>query len=261
MAGILARPPSDGKFRARAAPNRLGAVTYRDENDALRAKVAELEGELDASRAKVAELSGTSARRAPEDGEALGPPTRLGPPRWIRLTGTFDHVIDSAGYEAIATLLRERLGLEVSQVGQRLVSKGGEFSLEVREGRTVVSLRRDWPDPTLGLLAAGIAPALFGGLLTAAFAHDLFHVTEAMSAAQMLWAAPLFAGATTALLWRPSRRRVESELAALRGTFRAVVGLAEQHGAVPTAKARVELDEREPADDTDREPQNREAAR
>lgn len=114
----------------------------------------------------------------------------------------------------------------------------------------VVSMRRDWPDPMLGLLAAGIVPALVGGLATAAFAHDLFHMTEAMSAVQMLWAAPLLAGATSALLWRPSRRRIESEMAALRGTFQAIVQLVEQHGTAPTVRARVALDEREPADDT-----------
>ncbi len=249
MRGILAR--SDGFWEV---PVPSLSVTYRDENDALRAKVAELEGELEASRAKVAELSGTGPRAGGTDGETVEAATSLGVPSSIRQQVTLDFVIAPAGYEAIATLLRDRLRVPSSQVGQTLATANDSFRLEVRDGRTVVTLRQDFSDGVRGAWVLTLLPAAFIGIVTSALIHDIGHVGDAAAFANMLWAVPA-AGLGLSALVRPYvRRRVEEELQKQRGTFAAVLEAARAHRVAPP-KVRVEsaVDEalEDPAEDAD----------
>lgn len=224
-------------------------MTYRDEEDALRAKVAELEGRLAQSEAKVAELSGASGPTTAESGEELGSLTSAGTPRSIRLTKTLGHTLTSEGYEAIAALLRARLRVEVSQVGQSLTSKGDVFSLKVEDGRTVISLRGELTDPaTVGWSTAAL-PALFGGAIVAALAHDVGHATDAIAALNAAWAIPAIGLLVSSLVRPRAKRRAEAELAERRGTFAALVELAEKHRSGTPVKARVVLDEPTAADE------------
>lgn len=223
-------------------------MTYRDENDALRAKVAELEGELDASRAKVAELSGMAPRAGGTDGETLGAATSLGVPRSIQQQVTLDFVVDPAGYEAIAAILRERLRVPSSQVGQTLSTANDSFRLEVRDGQTVVTLRQDFTDGVRGAWVLTLLPAAFIGIVTSALIHDIGHVGDAAAFANMLWAVPA-AGLGLSALVRPyTRRRVEEELQKQRGTFAAVLEAARAHRVAPP-KVRIETEANDAAAD------------
>lgn len=222
-------------------------MTYRDEKGALQAKVGELESEIEAAHRKIAELSGTAPTAKTSGGETLGPLSGLGTPTSLRIEKVIEGALTTQGYEAIAVVIRERLGLTTTQVGTRMETlhnpraPAGRVEISVKDGRTHILLERDWSDRAGSTwVFAGMA-AMFGGVATAALMHDLFHLSDAMSFVHILWGAPLF-GALTASLVRPrARAQVEAELAARRGAFLAIVELAEQHRTSPV-RARVAVD-------------------
>lgn len=226
-------------------------MTYRDENDALRARVSELEEQLQASNAKVAELSGQAPKEAVTEGETLGAPTSLGAPsslvleRWLDLTPTTE------GYEVIARIVRERLGLEARQVGQSLLTKGDRFTLEVKGGRTRIRLAADWRDRSSGAWVASGLVAALGGLGVAAVLHDTLHLGDAMAAANLLWAAPALAVAARAFFGPRARALVQRELEASRGAFAAVLEAAAQHRVEPAVRARVAVEDAAEVPETD----------
>src|SRR4051812_10041461 len=85
---------------------------YRDDQEALRSRVDQLEGDLADARDKIAALTGE---------RAVGPepaPSRLtGAPRGVALERVLDYEIDDEGLERIAQLVRRHLGVTVAQVG------------------------------------------------------------------------------------------------------------------------------------------------
>lgn len=222
----------------------IRAVTYRDEKGALRAKVGDLEGQLAAAQRKIAELSGATPA-ASDEGEQLGPTSGLGLPSSIRLEKVLEGTLSPAGYEAIAGLIERRIGLKSSQVGTRLETLalprvGGRVEITVKDGRTHLVLERDWSDRPAGTwVVAGMA-AVFGGLAAAAVMHDVMHLSDPMSFAQFLWAGPLIAGLTAPLVRGRARRHIEEDLALRRGTFAALVELAQQH-VLEAPRVRVEV--------------------
>ena len=222
-------------------------MTYRDEKGALVAKVDHLESELAAANAKIAALSGTASTPASIEGETLGPDTSLGVPGFVRLEKVLDYTLTPQGYEAIAALIDQRLGMKTTQVGSKLETlttpraPAGRVELSVKDGRTHLVLERDWSDRGAGTWVLSGMLAMFGGLVTAAVVHDVAHLSDAMAFAQILWSAPMVFGAAAPLLRRRGRRVVEAELAERRGTFAALVELAAEHRAGASVRARVDV--------------------
>lgn len=222
-------------------------MTYRDQKAALVAKVDHLESELAAAKAKIAALSGTAPAPVSNEGETLGPTTSLGAPGSLRLEKVLDFVLTPDGYEAVAALLAQRLGMKTTQVGSKLETlanpraPAGRVELSVKDGRTHVVLERDWSDRGAGTWVLSGMLAMFGGLVTAALVHDVAHLGDAMAFAQVLWSAPVVFGAAAPLLRGRARRQIEGELAVRRGTFAALVELAAKHRADAPVRARVEV--------------------
>jgi hypothetical protein len=102
-------------------------VSYRDEKEALRARVRTLQGDLAAAERKIARLSGEAEPAGPE--EQLSESGLLGAPTGIVLERELPFSIDEHGYEAIALAVRSRLGVEVAQVGGSLTTPGDVFTL------------------------------------------------------------------------------------------------------------------------------------
>jgi hypothetical protein len=206
---------------------------YRDDQEALRERVSALESELAAANRKIAELSGTAPAVAGNDGETLGAPSALGAPRSLRTEKVVEGELSAKGYEAIAALIRERLQLDTAQVGGRMttLTRPGvpmnRVEIAVRDGKTHLLLERTWAERSVGVWVFAFFFAMFGSVVAGALAHDVFHVSDAMSLAQVLWAGPL-AFTIAALLFRPfARKNVEKELAVRRSAFAAMVQLAE----------------------------------
>jgi hypothetical protein len=243
----------------------LRDVTYRDEKGALQAQVGELEGRLETAQAEIAALRGTSAPSATHQGEALGAPSDLGTPTSLRIEEVLDGTLTPEGYEAIATLLEKRIGLPSRQVGSKLETNtlpniGGKVTVTVREGRTHLLLEHDWSSraPSAWLFAG--VTAMFGAVATAAVMHDVMHLSDLMSFAQVLWAGPLIAGIAALPIRSRVRRHVETELAARRGTFTAMVDVARTHLVAPP-RARVELAEQRAGELDAQEPAQHQAGR
>jgi len=232
--------------------DKLAGVTYRDEKGALQAKVGELEERLQVAQAENAALRGTSASPDVREGETLGALSGLGTPSSLRIEEVLEGTLSPEGYEAIATLVEKRLRLTSRQVGTKLETNtlpnvGGKVTITVREGRTHLVLEHDWSSraPSTWLFA-GVAAA-FGAMATAAVMHDTMHLTDLMSAAQVLWAGPLIAGMAALPIRSRVRRHIETELAADRGTFTAMSELARTH-LVAKPRARVELADQDSLD-------------
>ena len=221
------------------------SMTYRDDQGALHGRVDALESELDAANRRIAELSGGASTSIMGDGEKLGPLSNLGTPTSLRIEQVLDGELTVEGYEAISSVIRERLGLDTTQVGGRMEtlerarSSAGRVLVAVKEGKTHVVVERDWSERAMGTWVLTAMVALFGGVVVAALMHDLFRLSDAMSFVHVLWSAPLVAFVAASLLRPYARKKVEAELASRRGTFAAIVALAQRHSP-PVVRTRVE---------------------
>ncbi len=222
-------------------------MTYRDETETLRAQVAKLEGELSAAKHEVERLRGA----ATDDATGVAAPDR-----WVGEPLVFDeeHVlpfrITEQGYESIAALLKERLAIEVSQVGSALhgtvrAGVGPRFSLTCEGDTTRIKLRTD-----VSMLRGGAASgpglmALFGGLPTLGLMLDLAN-RGIGTPLHALWAVPMLmlgAGYGTRKL---AARRAREGRAQHTGTLAALLDVAAAHrlaqdSAADATRVRVEL--------------------
>lgn len=138
---------------------------YRDEDEALRARVAHLEAELGEAHAELERLRGASPDAFGEPSTLLGGPTELGFEREI------DRELDEETLEEIVGILRhelgdvgrlDRLGGTLTWVTSRDPNQGGrrvEVTIERRRGRTRVVVRE-----RLGQLAGGLFGSIVGGV-------------------------------------------------------------------------------------------------
>lgn len=227
-------------------------MSYRDEKEALAAKVVDLEARLARSEAEVAALSGTSPDRAAAD-EVLGPPSSFGTPTSLTLSASIEHPITSAGYEAIAALLERELGLRVQQVGQSLTAPGTAFRLVPAETGLTVTLSWDWralaPAGWIATVttALGAPPvALLVGMVAYKTIATLLgdphppNPNDTLVVAGLLTGAPLAGAAVNVWARAASRRRIAAESDKLRRVLSSVVELARRHRA-PITRARVEV--------------------
>lgn len=223
-------------------------MSYRGDDDAQRARIVELERELDAARAQIATLRGEAPGSAPgttlEQSRVSG-----GPSRYVREV-TLPHAITETGYEAIAKVLRERLGKNASQVG-RTLTVPGTFAL-TREGDGVrLRLEADWRTAAGGVLASGGLAGGFGGLVSAGLLADVlnhglgWHHTFAVDAgltATVLALATTFTAAAAFATRRRTARGTREALAKYEGTFEAILALAAEHALREVPPTRVVAD-------------------
>jgi hypothetical protein len=210
-------------------------VSYRDEKESLRARVAELEKELSERDVTIARLTGGAMATAP--GDLVRRSRLMDRAAFVLLDRELDHEIDDAGFEAIAAFLRRR-GAIVSQVGRSLHAHG--FSLQCAGGRTRIRVSADsrlLPIATgIGALAAGA----FVGLGAFALAHDLFD--RSLAEAHYLWIAPLcMAMLAPASRWLARKGAARSEQQ-LHSTLAAVLLIAKEH-PLKSPPVRVRVDD------------------
>lgn len=224
--------------RAVASANLPEGMGYRDEKASLRARVAELETQLAAKDETIARLQGRLQADAPADSSHS---RVLDASEALVLERTLDHEVSTEGLEAIATVLRERLRLPVSQVGRTVRGELGTilFELSTEPERTELRLQATYQDRRHGLFVAGPIAGLFSCGVALGLLGPFGLGTAAMAAALTL------AGVAAPLgLLRLVRHTVRKEQANVMGTFEAVAALAAAHRKEPV-RARVATEETE----------------
>jgi hypothetical protein len=214
---------------------------YRDDEEALRRRVADLEGELSEAHATIARLQGESATHA---GASDKPNWFLGAPMRLELERELPFEVTDEGYEAIAELARKRFPTSmggVSQVGRTLTyQQGGVTELKLSRigpGRTRMSLRSD--HRAHGVILGAMAPGASLFALVGVVA-----VLRAVGAtpASLVVALPLVVISCFLLIRALVARSVVTQRAKMAGLFETVAEIAAQH-TVP----RVRIDEIAPA--------------
>lgn len=223
---------------------------YREDEEALRAKVERLEGELGGARTEIERLRGRALPPAPADvprSRLLGTP--LSHQREVELP--FE--IDADGYAAIARLLRQRLGVEASQVGGDLTAK--HFSLTRDGHRTRIRVSTDLRGRAGGVVAASFLSVLLPGLpIVGALADIANHGGPHLLPLHALWAVPSIAIGVGAYVRSRQRKAIADEITKLDEIFVAVGDLAAQHQKPSTAaKVRVESAARDVETDAEAE--------
>ena len=207
---------------------------YRDEKASLRARVTELESEVAAKDAEIARLKGAAGTSDLDVSRSKV----LAAPLAVVHERTLDHGVEDVGLEAIADVLRERLRLEVTQVGRTLRAKQGtiDFELAMADDQTRIRLEATYTDRRNGVFVA----APMGALMATFFAGGIL---ASLGAAPVVMAAglALVAGVVPVGLVGLLRGVVSKEQSNVAGTFEAVLALAAEHAPKEAAiKARVE---------------------
>ena len=206
---------------------------YRDDNAALQAKVAELEGELAASKSHVDRLKGLT--RAPKKNDSL-----VGAPVHHLDTLTLPGVVSDAGCAAIARVLESRLGLSTS-IGQGSVT-GAARGWLAADGRKTFSLSREGDETRLRLetdaqrlpVLVALGP-LLGGLSSLPYAlwqMNLLHHFEPGESLTVTLA--IAAGSTVFVGWLTrawAKRRARALGRAHDGAWAAVTELSRERQA------------------------------
>jgi hypothetical protein len=154
------------------------------------------------------------------------------------------HLVSDRGYEAIADVVRQRLGLPVAQVGRTLSAHSptgtlDHFSLTSTDaGTTKIRIDGDWRGLGLGVVAIGSLTTLFGtaatfGILADLMTHgiDWYGSADAgiARAAVTVGTALALVGGSTFFARRSASRAARRNVATHEGTFEAVLALAEKH--------------------------------
>ncbi len=209
-------------------------MSYRDENEGLRGRVAELEAELAEEKAKVARLTGAAPSQAAGDSEEHG--RVLDAPSRINLERTLELEIGDTGFEAIAAMLRPRVGV-VSQVVRTLTANG--FSLSSAPGTTHVRVTADYRSLAAGAVSCSVLAGGFAALVAFALAHDL--VLRSLAEAHVLWMIPTFIVLMFPLVRGSFRRLARAQATQQRATMEAVLELARRHALPRASAARVRV--------------------
>lgn len=214
-------------------------MTYRGEDEALRARVTSLEQELDAAKSEIASLRGATPAHAPETtiehSRVSG-----GPSRYVREV-VLPYTISERGYERIAEVLRSRLGLSPAQVGGTLTVPRA-FALSREEASTRIRLEADWRSLAGGVISSTILASGFGGLASAGIVADalIAHGTPLVVGAGLVAAAMAALGSGAGwLMRRRTARGATEKLALYEGTFAAILSIAEEHAIRQAPPTRV----------------------
>lgn len=202
-------------------------MTYRDDREVLRQRVDHLEGELAQAKDEIAHLTGEKARE--ETGASVAHSPLLDAPMGLAFEKALPFEVDEAGYEAIAVVVRTRLGVQVSQVGRSLSTPGDVFSLSREGGQTVLRLRGDWRGLRATVLAWPGLAIFFGSIFSVGLMIDAAHLDPPSVLMHVAWIVPTLAGSTFWLARRRMKRQAETKAEQLRGVLEAVLAAAEKH--------------------------------
>jgi hypothetical protein len=208
-------------------------VTYRDEKESLRARVAELELKLSEREDTIARLTGGAPEHARGDVVTRSP--LLGDAALVRLDRELAYEIDDRGFEAIAGMLRRR-GVSPQQVGRTLHAPG--LSLECANGRTRIRMSADSRLIPVGAGIGALATGAFAALAGFAVAHDVFD--PGLAEANFLWIAPLSIALFVPVFWRLASRGAARGERQLRAGFEAIQELAREHAVARAAVEELE---------------------
>lgn len=213
-------------------------MSYRDESEALRARVGQLEDELARKEDTIARLRGEKAGLEAATRESA----MLGGPSGVTMERELPFEIDDAGYEAIAQVVRSRLGVEVSQVGRTLSTPRDVFSLRREAGATVVRVRGDWEGLKGRPIAIGAISAMFTAFPLLGVGLDVATSTGNPWPVALVALAPILGGAAGWLGRRHAKRSAEKLLETHRGVMETVLAIAEEH-AIAKAPAQVRVED------------------
>jgi hypothetical protein len=198
-------------------------VAYRDDEEAQRARVAELERELAEAQAKIARLEGRLVEPSPREASRL-----LGVPLMLERETVLPLEVGDHGFLAIANALEARLpGGTTAQIGPTLTHKKGAYELRVSRldgGKTRIQIKGDYRAAKLMFLVGSPGLMLIAGVLLASGGTLLGPAGTAVGAV---------IGLVSALLgfrWLMRRSLVQDQRL-LEGLFETAVTLATSHGA------------------------------
>lgn len=218
-------------------------MTYRDETETLRAQVEKLEGELAVANEQVARLRGEAPGSA---AGAAAPDKLVGEPLVFEEEHVLPYRLTEQGYEAIAALLKERLAVDVAQVGSTLkgtvrAGVGPTFSLTCEGDTTRVKLRTDLTLLRASTLSGAWLGGLLGGLPAIGIILDMAH-NGISSPLHALWVVPtLLIGAGLGMRKLTAKRAREGR-AKHSGTFAALLDVAAQHRLAAASGSRVRVE-------------------
>jgi hypothetical protein len=205
-------------------------VTYRNESDGLRARVAQLEEELAEARGTIARLTGAAADVTARQGSDRG---ILGAPLHQEIRRELPFEVTDAGYEAIAAMLQTHLGSpadarfgRIGQVGGTLRYQSGVVEIALSRGVGMSSLRLS-ANHKHRSLALGVCSAIgaFFGIVPAGMAARAL----GMDKANLIWMLPTLLVLSWAALRPIFRKSALSNQRDLHGVFESIAELASQH--------------------------------
>jgi hypothetical protein len=224
-------------------------VTYRDDVEALKARLDEAERENEALRTENAALKRGIAPRVIDAGKILGAPTR------IRVERVLDGEVPASAHRELAAIVRSALGLRgsVISLGNTLVVRvrgnreARMFELHViaKDEKTTITI-----DEKLGSVAGGILGGIgggagFGGLgAILPWVAGMYGPTDALLAAS-LWLGAVFAGARW-LYGTIASRRQAAHVELVAKLAEAVQEALETQRPQTAARVRVEPDAEAP---------------
>jgi hypothetical protein len=210
---------------------------YRDETETLRARVTELEGKLAVAEEEAARLRGERASATAAASQARDP--LVGEPLHFVTEIDVDHELDEAGYEAIASLLRERRNASASQVGRSLHAPG--FSLSTAGGRTHMRLETDLRSVRGAIIAVPGLAGLFVGLPATGVVLDLA-THGVVSPWHLAWAIPAVLAGSVLGMRALVARNARTGRTAHEGIVHALREIAEKHRAKSEQGARIRVE-------------------
>ncbi len=197
-------------------------MAYRDDEEAQRGRVAELERELAEAREKIARLEGRFPEQTPREASGL-----LGVPLMLERETMLPLEVSEDGFVAIANALEARLpGSTTTQVGSTLTHRKGVYELRVSrlDGKTRIQLKGDYRAAKLMFVLGSPGLMLIAGVLLASVGTALGPVGTAVGAVMGIVAAVL------GFRWLMRRSLVQDQRL-LEGLFETAVTLASSHGA------------------------------
>jgi hypothetical protein len=207
-------------------------MAYRDDNEAMKQRIVQLEGELAAAQDAIGRLKGYVDERASDDMADVLTKEQ------IHVVRELDVELDDAALEAIADMLRQRLaGSTVSMVGSKLHCKWQTSTLEVvrHQGRTEIRIAAHDPRHKLLLGLGGMGFAVLAGPLLSA-------PLVALGVPPLAWLGlvPLFLFAGYRVMDYLTRHTLRRNRQNLTGAFEAALALAEERGTKAQQRIAVE---------------------